>query len=72
MVVATGMSYDRHYIEAWWEDHSTDPSSGVDIGHVPRAQRLAPNLALRKLIATWRTESCGPGRGRDSLGLNSY
>ena len=54
MVVATGMSYDRKHIEAWFESHSTDPSSGTDVGHVPRSQRLAPNVALRKMIATWR------------------
>ena len=59
MVVATGMSYDRRHIEAWFESHSTDPSSGTDVGHVPRSQRLAPNVALRKMIATWRAEGGG-------------
>ena len=56
MVVVTGMSYDRRHIEAWFESHSTDPSSGTDVSHVPRSQRLAPNVTLRKIIASWRAD----------------
>ena len=51
MVIATGMSYDREHIEAWFASHDTDPSTGVQVAG---PNRLAPNVALRKMIAAWR------------------
>ena len=59
MVVATGMTYDRAHIEAWFETHATDPCTGVDVGG---AQQLAANVALRKMIASWRAEGEGAQR----------
>ena len=42
-VVETGMTYEREAIEAWLEEHNTDPSTGVTLAD----KRLAPNVMAR-------------------------
>jgi hypothetical protein len=53
IVVETGMTYEREAIVEWLSSNDIDPSTGVELG---QRKLLAPNVALRKLIAAWREE----------------
>ena len=47
------MTYEREAIVEWLSSNDIDPSTGVELG---QRKLLAPNVALRKLIAAWREE----------------
>ena len=47
----TGMTYEREAIVEWLSSNDIDPSTGVELG---QRKQLAPNVALRKLIAAWQ------------------
>ena len=49
-VCETGMTYERKVIENWFESHSSDPNTGLELG---TKKQLAPNVVLRKMIAQW-------------------
>ena len=50
-VAADGFTYERAFIEKWLADgHDTSPQSGAPLAH----RLLAPNNAVRQLIAEWR------------------
>ena len=51
IVMETGMTYEREAIVEWLSSNDIDPSTGVELG---QRKQLAPNVALRKLIAAWQ------------------
>mmetsp|Transcript_22314 Transcript_22314/g.26847 ORF Transcript_22314/g.26847 Transcript_22314/m.26847 type:complete len:530 (+) Transcript_22314:256-1845(+) len=52
VVVATGHTYDREFIQKWLETgHRTCPVTGVRLRH----NELMPNFALRNAIRDWAT-----------------
>jgi len=50
MVLETGATYDRVYIQQWFENHDTDPSTGVKV----TSKEIVPVLALKNAIEEWK------------------
>ena len=53
VITADGFTYERSAIESWLERHSTSPCTGATLAH----RVLAPSIALRQLIAEYRSTS---------------
>ena len=49
VITSNGMTYERSQIEQWFENHNTDPLTGI---HLPN-KILIPNFALRNAIVEW-------------------
>ena len=50
VVVASGQTYERAHIAAWFRTNSTDPVTGMSVG---QKRQLAPNATLKALIIQW-------------------
>jgi len=59
VIAMDGHSYDRPYIEQWFQEHSTSPKTGEQL----TTNLLIPNYNLKKLIMDFKAQQ--PESARD-------
>ncbi|KAK9808844.1 hypothetical protein WJX72_004792 [[Myrmecia] bisecta] len=52
VIAADGHTYERAAVEAWFSRHDTGPMTNEVVAH----KLLTPNIAMRRLIATYRAQ----------------
>ena len=61
VITSNGMTYERDFIERWFETHNTDPITNIQLPN----RNLIQNLALKNAIGEWHNIT-------DSFRKNKY